>query len=121
MSKQETGKVDRRKFLSDSATGLTGATIAIASLSSNSNAASEAAAPRTSTEIVKYSIEWNPGKRKGRVLIQTKDTDEPYVIDITSLSEAAGYAAILNQRPAVLWSDHSVGAPLQDVGNKIKL
>ncbi len=118
MSKQQSRKVNRRNFFADSATGLTGATIAIAALSNDSLAASEAVTPRTSVEIIKYSIEWNPGKKKGRVLIQTKDTDEPYVIDITSLAEAAGYGAILNQRPVVLWSDHSVGAPLQVTSTK---
>ena len=115
MSKETEGKVNRRKFLANSATGLTGATIAIGALANESAAV---AAPRTSVEIIKYSIEWNPGKKKGRVLIQTKGTDEPYVIDLTSLSEAAGYAAILNQRPVVLWSDHSVGAPLQETSTK---
>ena len=118
MSKETNGKVNRRKFFAKSATGLTGATIAIATLSNETAARSAAATPRTSIEITRYSIEWNPGKKKGRVLIQTKDTDEPYVIDITSLAEAAGYGAILNQRPVVLWSDHSVGAPLQETSAK---
>ena len=117
MPKEANRQVNRRKFLANSATGLTGATIVISALSGDS-AASPGAPPRTSIEITKYSIEWNPGKKKGRVLIQTKDTDEPYVIDITSLAEAAGYGAILNQRPVVLWSDHSVGAPLQETSAK---
>jgi hypothetical protein len=120
MSKQTDGKVNRRKFLSDSATGLTGAAIATAILSNDSKAAPETP-PRTSIEITRYSMEWNPGKRKGRVLIQTKGTDEPYVIEITSLAEASGYGAILSQRPLVLWSDHSVGAPLQETGSGTKL
>ncbi len=119
MSKQTNRNVNRRKFLSNSATGLTAAAIAITTLPNESNAES-VNPPRTSVEVVKYSIEWNPGKKKGRVLIQTKDTDEPYIIDITSLTEAAGYGAILNQRPVVLWSDHALGAPLQETSRQTK-
>lgn len=119
MSKQADHNVNRRKFLSNSAAGLTGAAIIMTTLP-NESKAEPADIPRTSTEITKYSIEWNPGKKKGRVLIQTKGTDEPYVIEITSVMEAAGYGAILNQRPLVLWSDHSVGAPLQETGSQTK-
>ena len=71
MSKQNNSKVDRRKFLSTSVTGLAGATAVISALPAESDAKPETSTwlDRTSIEIIQYAVEWNPETKKGRVAI----------------------------------------------------
>ena len=122
MPKQKTNSLTRRGFVSASAKGIVGATAVAMVLPNDLDAEPTGPTPlqRTSVPITGYSVEWNPRANKGRVFLLLKN-GRKYTLNIASLNEAAGYAAILSQRPVVLWSDNSIGAPWQETGKEEQL
>ncbi|MEP6925267.1 MAG: hypothetical protein ABI954_12445 [Pyrinomonadaceae bacterium] len=120
MPNQDNHKVNRRKFFAVSATGLAGATLSVSGLPTKSDAQTNAPSPppRTSIEITQYSVEWNQGTNKGRIAVLLKD-NKMHTLNISSLAEAAGYAAILSQKNVVWWSDNSIGTIWQQTETTI--